>query len=61
MLGPFSPLQNVMTFALEEHVAEMRQLLLTYGADEDDSDRARWELRQRADLCERTTSLSEAV
>ncbi len=37
----------------EEHVAEMRELPLEYGAKEDDSDRARWALRQSVDLCER--------
>ena len=48
-----SPLQNVMTFAKMSHVAEMRDLLLQYGANENDEDEARWELRRRADFCER--------
>ena len=48
-----SPLQNVMTFAREKHVAEMRELLLQHGAEEKDEDKARWELRKRADFCER--------
>ena len=42
-----------MSFATEEHVAEMREMLLKYGASESVSDQDRWELRQRADKCER--------
>ena len=42
-----------MTFATEAHVAEMRRLLLEYGAHESDYEMARWELRQRSDRCER--------
>ena len=51
--GNISPLWKVMTFATEAHVAEMRRLLLEYGAHEGDDEMARWELRQRSDRCER--------
>ena len=51
--GDASPLQNVMSFGRERHVSEMRDLLLRFGANESDDDRARWELRRRADFCER--------
>ena len=51
--GDISPLRNVMSFAIMDHVAEMRDLLLQYDANESDEDRARWELRRRADFCER--------
>ena len=44
---------NVVAFAREGDVAKMRELLLEHGAKEDDADRDRWELRQRADRCER--------
>ena len=51
--GDISPLRKVMSFAKMDHVAEMRDLLLQYDANESDEDRARWELRRRADFCER--------
>ena len=51
--GDITPLRNVLSFARENHVAEMRDLLLQHGANEDDADIARWELRRRADFCER--------
>ena len=41
-----------MSFASMKHVAEMRDLLLQYGANENNEDKARWELRQRTDFCE---------
>ena len=54
--GDISPLRKVLTFANEKHVAEMRNLLLQFGADESDEDRARWSLRRRSDICERIRS-----
>ena len=48
-----SPLRHVILFAQEEHVEKMRALLLQYGARQSGEDLQRWELRQRADLCER--------
>ena len=51
--GDITPLRNVLSFARENHVAEMRDLLLQHGANEDAADIARWELRRRADFCER--------
>ena len=48
-----SPLRHVILFAQEEHVEKMRTLLLQYGARQSEEDLQRWELRQRADLCER--------
>ncbi len=51
--GSISPLRNVMSFARESHVTEMRDLLLRYGANRSDEDKARWDLRKRADFCER--------
>ena len=50
--GDITPLRKVMTFAGMKHVAEMRDLLLQYGANENNEDKDRWELRQRADFCE---------
>ena len=38
-----------MTFAPPEHVAEMRDLLLQFGAAESVKDRERWELRSFID------------
>ena len=46
-------MRNVLTFARENHVAKMRELLLQRGANESEDDRVRWVTRQRADLCER--------
>jgi len=50
--GSITPLRNVMSFAKMKHVAQMRELLLEFGASESDDDKARWKLRQRADFCE---------
>ena len=51
--GSISPLRNVMSFAKEMYVVEMRDLLLQHGAKESDKDRERWDLRQRADIAEK--------
>jgi len=51
--GGTSTLQKVLTFAREEHVAKMRQLLLDAGANESDDDRKRWVTSQRASLFEK--------
>ena len=51
--GSISPLRHVILFAQETHVEKMRALLLQYGARQSEEDLQRWELRQRADLCER--------
>ena len=51
--GDITPLRKVLMLAREEHVADMRELLLKYGAEENDSDRQRWRLRQVSDACER--------
>jgi len=51
--GDISPLRKVMSFAKERYVAEMRDLLLRYGANENEKDRERWDLRQRADVAEK--------
>ena len=51
--GDITPLRKVLMLAQEKHVAAMRDLLLKYGAEENDFDRERWRLRQAADLCER--------
>lgn len=51
--GDISPLRNVMSFAKESHVTQMRDLLLQYGANENDKDRKRWDLRQQADISEK--------
>ena len=37
-LGDISPLRKVMSFAAESYVAQMRDLLLQYGANENDKD-----------------------
>jgi len=50
--GRISPLQHVMTFAPEQHVAAMRNLLLENGAIETKEDKEQWLTRQRADLFE---------
>ena len=50
--GDISPLRKVMSFATERYVTQMRDLLLQYGAFENDADRERWMLRQRADVAE---------
>jgi len=52
--GDITPLRKVMSFASERYVTEMRDLLLQYGANESDKDRARWELRKSADLAEKS-------
>ena len=51
--GDISPLRKVMCFAHEKHVANMRELLLEFGANESDDDRKRWELRKNPDNTER--------
>ena len=51
--GNISPLQKVMTSAREKKFSEMRNLLLQHGANEADQEQSLWELRQRADFCER--------
>ena len=51
--GDISPLRKVMSFAKENHVTQMRNLLLQYGANENDKDRKRWDLRQQADIAEK--------
>ncbi len=51
--GDISPLNKVFTFAREEHVAKMRELLLQHRADESDEDRKRWVTSRRAALFER--------
>ena len=51
--GDISPLRKVLTFAREEHVVKMRELLLQHGADESDEDRERWVTSRRAALFER--------
>ena len=52
-LGDISPLRKVMRFAAERYVAQMRDLLLQYGANESDKDRERWDSRQQADIAEK--------
>ena len=51
--GDITPLRKVMCFAPEKYVANMRDLLLEFGANESDDDKKRWELRQRADFAEK--------
>jgi len=51
--GDITPLRKVMSFAHEKHVAEMRNLLLEFGANESDEDKERWKLRQRSDFSDR--------
>ena len=50
--GDVSPLRTVILLARAAHVVKMRQLLLDYGATEDDYERERWASRQRSDFCE---------
>ena len=45
-------LMNVMTFGMAEHVHEMRDLLLAFGATESADDKARWRICQAANLAE---------
>ena len=54
--GPnkLSPLRNVLCFAHNSNVSEMRELLLDYGAREKHDDRKRWRTRQSADMNETT-------
>ena len=52
--GDISPLRKVMSFAREKYVTQMQELLLQYGAIENDKDRERWDLRQRTDEAEET-------
>ena len=46
-------LRKVLMLAREDHVADMRELLLKHGAEENDFERERWRVRQAADACER--------
>ncbi len=48
----FSTLRHVLMLARAEYEAEMRALLLKYGATESDYERERWVSRQRSDICE---------
>ena len=45
--GDITPLRKVMAFATEKYVANMRDLLLEFGVNENDEDRNRWELRKK--------------
>lgn len=58
--GPnkMSPLRNVLCFAHNSSVSEMRELLLDYGAREKHDDRKRWRTRQSADMNETTWLMS---
>ena len=47
-----SPLRKVITFARNNDVARMRELLLGHGANESAFERQRWQERQAADACE---------
>ena len=47
--GGFYPLENVIIFARNEDVTEMRSVLLSYGAVETIDLAERWEIRKRAD------------
>ena len=47
-----SPLRIVLMMAAPEYVADMRTMLLEYGADESEDDRKRWIVRSRSDECE---------
>ena len=51
--GKLSPLRNVLCFAHNSDVGEMRQLLLDSGAVEQPDDRKRWRTRASADTNER--------
>ena len=51
--GKLSPLRNVLCFAHNSVVGEMRQLLLDSGAVEQPDDRKRWRTRASADMSER--------
>ena len=55
VLGPghLSPLRNVICFAHKDYVSPMRELLLKHGARESRDDKKRWEIRKRADTCEK--------
>jgi len=48
----FSTLRNVLMLARAPHVAEMRAILLKYGATESNYERERWISRQECDRCE---------
>ena len=50
--GGISPLQKVITFAGGQYVAQMRELLLEYGAEETEEDRESWRICEKAWLCE---------
>jgi len=51
--GDISPLRKVLTFAQENHVEKMRELLLEHGANETEEDRKQWATCQKAWLYER--------
>jgi hypothetical protein len=51
--GDISPLRKVRTFAQENHVEEMRELLLEHCARETEEDRKQWATCQKAWLYER--------
>jgi hypothetical protein len=51
--GDISPLRKVLTFAQENHVERMRELLLEHGANETEEDRKQWATCQKAWLYER--------
>ena len=42
-----------MSFAKEKDVAEMRDMLLQFGANENEKEKQQWDLRQRADVAEK--------
>ena len=46
--GDISPLRKVLTFAQENHVEKMRELLLEHGANETEEDRKQWATCQKA-------------
>jgi hypothetical protein len=51
--GDISALRKVLTFAQENHVERMRELLLEHGANETEEDRKQWATCQKAWLYER--------
>ena len=42
-----------MSLSAERYVAEMRGLMLQYGANDNDKDQEKWDLCQRADVAEK--------
>ena len=51
--GDISPLMKVLSFAKDKDVAQMRDLLLQCGANENDREREGWDLHQRASVAEK--------